>query len=75
MAILRELWANNYICPELRNVYSYVFELRNRLEKTYDIARDNLSSAQSVSAKHFNRRAKLRKLESKVLNIDPVTNR
>ena len=69
MAILRELWANNYISPELRNVYSYVFELRNRLEKTCDIACDNLSSAQSVSAKHFNRRAKLRKLNPKDLAL------
>ena len=69
MAILRELWANNYISPEMRNVYSYFFELRNRLEKTCDIARDNLSSAQSVSAKHFNRRAKLRKLNPKDLAL------
>ena len=58
MTILRELWSNKYVSPELENVYSYVFELRNRLEKTCSIARDNLSVSQAASKRHFDRRAK-----------------
>ena len=69
MTILRELWSNKYVSPELENVYSYVFELRNRLEKTCSIARDNLSVSQAASKRHFDRRAKLRKLQPNDLTL------
>ena len=69
MTILRELWSNKYVSPELENVYRYVFELRNRLEKTCSIARDNLSVSQAASKRHFDRHAKLRKLQPNDLTL------
>ena len=39
MQDLKELWTQADT-PETRNTYQYVLDLRNRLEKTYQLARD-----------------------------------
>ena len=64
MAILRELWSEKEVTQEMKNVYSYVFELRNRLEETCAVVRDNLIKAQAVNKMHFDKRSKLRVLKA-----------
>ena len=40
MKILSELWTKEQQEPEVKNSYQYVFELREKLEKTLDLARE-----------------------------------
>ena len=47
MSILRELWTNELVEDEVKNVYRYIFELRNRIEDTCNIAAQNLENAQT----------------------------
>ena len=39
----------------MKNVYSYVFDLRNRLEETCAVVRDNLIKAQAVNKMHLDK--------------------
>ncbi|XP_025116167.1 uncharacterized protein LOC112577326 [Pomacea canaliculata] len=52
MHILKELWTKEVNEPEIRNSYQYVFELRERLEETLQLAMTELEKAQG-KAKHF----------------------
>ena len=65
MSILQEIWAG-----------SETNELRNKLERTCKLARDNLAHAQARYKKYFDRKAKVRSLEvgSKFLLMLPTTN-
>ena len=57
MQILKELWAGD--CEdEIRNTYQYVLELRNRLEKTCQLARESLYEAQGRQKHHFDKKAR-----------------
>ena len=47
MYVLRKLWTNESMKEEVSNVYHYVVDLRNRLEKTCELAAENLWNAQS----------------------------
>ena len=60
MHILRELWTKEVDSPDVKNSYQYVFELRDRLEKTLEIAQSELRKSQY---KHYYDRGKrVRKL-------------
>ena len=63
MSILRELWSEKEIPQEMKNVYSYVLDLRNRLEETCILAKENLANAQAISKSHFDKKSKLRILK------------
>ena len=47
----------------MKNVYSYVFDLINRLEEPCAVVRHNLIKAQAVNKMHFDKRSKLRVLK------------
>ena len=74
MSILRELWTNELVEDEVKNVYRYIFELRNRIEDTCNIAAQNLENAQTRHKKHFDKRTKVRTLikDDKVLIMLPT---
>ena len=74
MSILQEIWAGSETNEERIDTYRYVFELRNRLESTRKLARDNLAHAQVRYKKYFDRDAKVRSLEvgSKVILMLPT---
>ena len=74
MSILQEIWAGSETNEERIDTYRYVFELRNRLESTCKLARDNLAHAQMRYKKYFDRNAMVRSLEvgSKVLLMLPT---
>ena len=46
MSILRDLWTEEGIDNEMITTYQYVFDLRNRIEETCALARENLLTAQ-----------------------------
>ena len=74
MSISRELWTNELVEDEVKNVYRYIFELRNRIEDTCNIAAQNLENAQTRHKKHFDKRTKVRTLikDDKVLIMLPT---
>ena len=63
MSILKELWSNEEAGEETRQTYQYVFDLRNRMEETCKIARENLEISQLRYKSHFDKKARMRSLE------------
>ena len=63
MQILRELWTGKQVEEEVKNSYQYVIDLKERLEKTLEIAHENLEQAQTRYKRHYDRRTKVRKLK------------
>ena len=61
MQIMKELWTKQEQTEEVRTTFQYVLDLRNRIEDTCKIARENLSKASQRQAKYFNKKAKQRK--------------
>jgi len=74
MAILRELWSKDIPDDEVQSTYEYVFQLRNRMEQTCQLVEESLSKAQVKAKKHFDRKARQRKLKvvDKVLILRPT---
>ena len=46
MSILKELWSGDVDVPEVRSTYHFVIDLRDRLEQTCKLARDELGNLQ-----------------------------
>ena len=55
MAILRDLCSNEKVDTEVKNVYRYIFDLRNRIEETCKLASMNLETAQKRHKVHFDK--------------------
>ena len=74
MYVLRKLWTNETMKEEVSDVYQYVVDLRKRLEKTCELAAENLRNAQSKYKSHFNKKSKMRILEAeeKILILLPT---
>ena len=76
MHILKELWTENVDVPETKTSYQYVFELREKLEATLELARAELEKAQNKGKHHYDCKAKPRKFRTgdKVLLLLPTDN-
>lgn len=64
--ILKELWTKegeNDEEEDVRTTFQYVVDLRNRIEETCRMARENLVKATKRHARNFDRRAKERSLQ------------
>ena len=61
MHLLRDLWTSSVTDPDVKSSYEYVLDLRNRIEDTLCIARENIGKAQSKAKHYFDRKAKVRK--------------
>lgn len=74
MTILKELWSKEISDPQLRSTYEYVINLRDRLESTCELVRENLEHASRKQASVYNRRSNKRKLKpgQKVLILLPT---
>ena len=74
MAILRELWSGEVNDEQVRSTYQCVIELRERLEETCQLARDNLEKVQFKQKTYYDKRARLRKFDvgDKVLLLLPT---
>ena len=44
MTILKELWTKKIEDPEIKSIYQYVIDLRERLESACKLARENLEN-------------------------------
>ena len=73
MLVLKELWTQPEE-TELQTTYQYVFDLRNKLEETCQIARNSLVEAQSVYKQFYDRKGRNRKFSvgQKVLVLLPT---
>ena len=58
MAILRELWSGEVNDEQVLSTYQYVIELRERLEQTCQLARDNLKKVQFKQKTYYDKRAR-----------------
>ena len=76
MKILKELWTNENEESEVKTSYQYVFELRERLEKTMRLAQEELRKSQGRYKQYYDRKAKERvfKEGDKVLVMLPTNN-
>ena len=76
MQVLRELWTKCE-APEVRNTYQYIFDLRNKLEETCQLARENLQAAQGEFKHHYDKKTKKRSFEvgQKVVVLLPTDNK
>ena len=74
MAILRELWSGEVNDEQVLSTYQNVIELRERLEQTCQLARDNLKKVQFKQKTYYDKRARLRKFDvwDKVLLLLPT---
>ncbi|XP_049267363.1 uncharacterized protein LOC125756539 [Rhipicephalus sanguineus] len=73
LAILKELWAADHLDDDIKTSYGYVVEVRNRLEDTCRLAKEELQKAKMVQKKHYDRKARPRQLSpgDKVLLLLP----
>lgn len=74
LTVLRELWTNEGLDAETRTTYTYVFDLRNRLEETCKIAHEQLEKARVKQKTYYDRKSRPRKLcpGNKVLILLPT---
>ena len=74
MAILRELWSGEVNDEQVLSTYQYVIELRERLEQTCQLARDNLKKVQFKQKTYYDKHARSRKFDvgDKVLLLLPT---
>ncbi|XP_061190531.1 uncharacterized protein LOC133198457 [Saccostrea echinata] len=74
MSILKELWTRDIDDPQVRTTYQYVLDLRERLESTAELARENLEKASRKQTKYYNKSARARnlKVNDKVLVLLPT---
>ena len=76
MAILKEVWTWEVSQPDVKLTYRCVLELQERLEKTCELAKEELSKAQSKQKKIYNVKSKDREFKpgEKVLLLLPSDN-
>ena len=76
MAILKELWTNDIKDPEIKSTYQYVFDLRDRLESTCELAHQNLEKASRRHKIYFDKKAMTRNMKpgEKALVLLPTEN-
>lgn len=63
MAVLRELWTKDKLEEQVRTTYTYLFELRNRLEETCKTAHEELRKAKIKQKAYYDRKAVARQLK------------
>ena len=75
IALLQETWIDNSNTDtEAKPLYNYLFELKNTLEQTAEIAIENSKASSKIGKKYFDKKAKLRKfrLGEEVLVLLPT---
>ena len=74
MTILKELWTKEINDPSVKSTYQYIIDLRDRLESTCQLAKENLSRASKRHKTYYDRKARDRRLEvgDKVLILLPT---
>ena len=63
MAILKYLWSDEVKEPEVRTTYQYVLDLKQRLEATLELAREELEKSAGRYEKNYDKKSKPRKFQ------------
>ena len=63
MTILKELWTGEVEDQENVSTYQYVIDLRERIEETCALAKEQLAEIQKKNQKYYNRRARNSELQ------------
>ena len=63
MCILKELWSNNQVQEDVKTVYQYVIDLRERMENTIDIVRKEITKSKDKAKIYYDKHAADRKLD------------
>ncbi|RUS77740.1 hypothetical protein EGW08_014499 [Elysia chlorotica] len=63
MHILKQIWTKDIEEDEVRSSYQYVLELRERLERTWEMAQKELEKAQGRQKRYYDRGTKARKFK------------
>ena len=73
MQLLRQVWTEEDLDEEVKMTAEYVVDLRNKLEQTCALARENLKKASVRHAKYYNKKTRARFLREgdKVLVLIP----
>lgn len=76
MRILKELWMKDEADEEVKNVYEYIGDLRNRIKETCNLAAQEIEKSQAKSKTRYDKKTKERKLQvgDKVLLLLPTSN-
>lgn len=74
MKILKELWTNEEIKEDAKDVYNYMFDLQEKIQETCKVAQLEIAKSQQKNEKYYNRGARYRKFEigEKVLLMIPM---
>ena len=74
LAVLHELWANPSLSEEVKTSYQFIFELRNKLEETAEIASSQLKVSSDRYKTYFDKKSSQRKFQvsDEVLVLLPV---
>jgi len=62
MTLLKRIWTGENEVPEVKTAYQYVIDLRERVEETYELAKNELAKVQARNQRYYNCRARERKL-------------
>jgi len=62
MTLLKRIWTGEDEDPEVKTAYQYCIDLRERVEETCEMARNELAKVQTRNQKYYNRRTRERKL-------------
>ncbi|XP_069157618.1 uncharacterized protein [Procambarus clarkii] len=75
LQVLRNLWEGNDCTPITKTTYEYVIDLRERLENTCQLAREELAKAKEYQKQTYDKKAKERKfiVGDKVLLLLPTS--
>jgi len=63
MTLLKRIWTDEDEDPEVKTLYQYVVDLRNRVEETCKMAKEELAKVQVRNQKYYNKRTRDRKLQ------------
>ncbi|XP_068232999.1 uncharacterized protein [Palaemon carinicauda] len=74
LLILNEIWTNTDLSNDTQNVYSFLFDLRNRLEETSKIAQENIKTSMEIYSTYFDKKSTRRqfKVNDEVLLLLPT---
>ncbi|CAN8031464.1 unnamed protein product [Ixodes persulcatus] len=74
LTILKEIWTQEELEGNLKTTYSHVLDLRNRLERTTELAHQNLTAARRYQKKMYDRKTgrRLLKVGDRALLLIPT---
>jgi len=61
--LLKRIWTDEDEDPEVKTLYQYVVDLRDRVEETCKMAKEELAKVQVRNQKYYNKRTRERKLQ------------